>query len=301
MTKPLPPQLAPKETRKRKPARNSVDHASADLAAAITVLDKAKANLANKPDDDQLKKQLAEANAAVVTLTEAKSKATDALEAAETESGTATAAAKSAAAAKVKAEAARNAAKEELRASQQSMEHAQRVVDDMASEKGSLEAEQVVRDAAVTAAGEMVKLLAGSGGAVNALRVQGEPKPLEDQDLLRLARLVWLGSLSSSDLASIGMLQTLEPLKFRKLVLWATASSIDLREYAGEVDSVLDQVTSIAEAARQRSKETANADRRRMDALKKLAEKIAPDQAEAIKKLLDAAGSSSEPTKETGQ
>lgn len=76
---------------------------------------------------------------------------------------------------------------------------------------------------------------------------------LTDDDFITLSRLLWLLSLSKSDLASIGMTGNLDPYQFRKLVFWTTASNIDLQDFAGEIDSVLKSAESIVEHSRQRA------------------------------------------------
>ena len=73
---------------------------------------------------------------------------------------------------------------------------------------------------------------------------------LDDPQIIKLARVVWFGSLSSSDLASIGMTGTTNPYQFRKLVFWATAANIDLNEFAGEIDGIMDNVVGIASTMR---------------------------------------------------
>lgn len=79
--------------------------------------------------------------------------------------------------------------------------------------------------------------------------------PFNDDKIIELARVVWFGSLSSSDLASIGMTGNTSPYQFRKLVFWTTATNIDLNEFATEIDAVLDNSLSIASAAKAQAKQ----------------------------------------------
>jgi hypothetical protein len=80
------------------------------------------------------------------------------------------------------------------------------------------------------------------------------PTPLRDGDIVDMARLIWLGSLSSSDLASMGMIGNTDPYSFRKLVFWTSASNIDLGDYASEIDGVIDNTVALAEIYRNQNK-----------------------------------------------
>jgi len=94
---------------------------------------------------------------------------------------------------------------------------------------------------------------ASEGSSSSADRRLGRTQPyevFEDEKILRLARVVWMGSLSSSDLASIGMTGNLSPYQFRKLVFWATGMNVDLNQFAGEIDGVIDNAVAIASAAK---------------------------------------------------
>lgn len=71
-------------------------------------------------------------------------------------------------------------------------------------------------------------------------------KGLDEEAILKLTRLIWLGSLSKSDLASMGATQNTNRYEFRKLVYWTTANNIDLKAYASEIEGVLDNVMSLA-------------------------------------------------------
>ena len=73
----------------------------------------------------------------------------------------------------------------------------------------------------------------------------------DDTKIIQLARTVWIGSLSTADIASIGQTQNTNPFQFRKLVFWATAENLDLNQYAGEIDSVIDNMVQVATNARE--------------------------------------------------
>lgn len=104
--------------------------------------------------------------------------------------------------------------------------------------------------------------VAGDGGERLAAKTMTQ---LEEQALY-LARLVWLGSLSASDVASVGMTQHTNPYQFRKLVFWTTVQNIDINEFATEIDGIIEQVTSLGlafkEIAKAREAERTN-DRQR--------------------------------------
>ncbi|MCH8854280.1 MAG: hypothetical protein IID41_16755 [Planctomycetes bacterium] len=97
---------------------------------------------------------------------------------------------------------------------------------------------------------------------------------LTEIDVKAMARLAWFGSLSRSDIASIGMNGDTDPFKFRKLVFWATANNLDLNQFAGEIDGVIDNVISIAEAAKRQAKRRKLAREQRRNALLQLANQI---------------------------
>jgi len=69
-----------------------------------------------------------------------------------------------------------------------------------------------------------------------------------DADVLAQARLVWLGTLSPADVAAMGMHGSTNPFTFRKLVFWATANNIDLRQFSTEIDSMIGGATSLVRA-----------------------------------------------------
>ena len=94
----------------------------------------------------------------------------------------------------------------------------------------------------------VVGITAGDAQTCNS--VGGLPFEENDGLLKKLTRLIWLGSLSQSDLASMGMTQNTDAYEFRKLVFWSTATDLDLSAYAAEIDSVLDNVTTIAATAK---------------------------------------------------
>ena len=103
-----------------------------------------------------------------------------------------------------------------------------------------------------------------------------------------LARIIWYGSLSSSDLASIGMTQNTNPFQFRKLVFWATAANIDLNRYAGEIDAVIDNVVQIAQSYKKRAEQRKAERSKRRNTLDKLIERVIPlDEGDTVKSIID--------------
>lgn len=66
-----------------------------------------------------------------------------------------------------------------------------------------------------------------------------------DADVLALARQVWLGTLSPADVASMGMHGSTNPFAFRKLVFWASANNLDLRQFGTEIDSMIAGATAL--------------------------------------------------------
>jgi hypothetical protein len=120
-----------------------------------------------------------------------------------------------------------------------------------------LTVDKVRQQAARDVAHETLSRLEESGDApapFGPLAEGQEAPPLDDAKVIELARLIWYGSLSSSDLASIGMTGNTSPYQFRKLVFWATAANIDLNEMAGEIDGILDNVGAVASAFRTQAK-----------------------------------------------
>jgi len=69
-----------------------------------------------------------------------------------------------------------------------------------------------------------------------------------DADVLALARQVWLGTLSPADVASMGMHGSTNPFAFRKLVFWASANNLDLRQFSTEIDSMIGGATALVRA-----------------------------------------------------
>lgn len=110
-----------------------------------------------------------------------------------------------------------------------------------------------------------------------------------DSQAKTLARLIWYASLSDSDLISIGMTQNTNPFQFRKLVFWATASNIDLNEYATEIDAILDNVTGIASSYRELRKQRKKARKSRRSSFETLINNIGPlkNNSEFLKALFD--------------
>lgn len=71
---------------------------------------------------------------------------------------------------------------------------------------------------------------------------------INDADVLALARQVWLGTLSPADVASMGMHGSTNPFAFRKLVFWASADNLDLRQFGAEIDSMIGGATALVRA-----------------------------------------------------
>ncbi len=61
----------------------------------------------------------------------------------------------------------------------------------------------------------------------------------------KLARLLWLNSLSGPDIVSVGMNGDVNPIHFRKLVFWTKTKVSNLDQVSGDVDTILGQVTDI--------------------------------------------------------
>jgi len=145
--------------------------------------------------------------------------------------------------------------------------------------------------AALDAANEMLTLLtekfeaAPMSGLADPTAVQ----PFQDPKIIELARLIWFGSLSSSDLASIGMTGNTSPYQFRKLVFWATAKNIDLNEFATEIDSVLDNATAIALSAKAQAKQRKAEKKSRRESVSAVLGNLGldADKTDAIRGLLD--------------
>jgi hypothetical protein len=68
---------------------------------------------------------------------------------------------------------------------------------------------------------------------------------------IKLARLLWLNSLSGEDVVSVGMAQSDNPQQFRKLVFWARSTVGNLDALSSDVDNVVQQVTTIGDSYKQ--------------------------------------------------
>lgn len=80
-----------------------------------------------------------------------------------------------------------------------------------------------------------------------------------DDSLVQVARQVWLTRLSTGDVASMGQVQSTDPLEFRKLVFYATAKNIDLEQTIGpQIDSIISHVTTLARHEKQKAKARKN-------------------------------------------
>lgn len=70
--------------------------------------------------------------------------------------------------------------------------------------------------------------------------------PKAEKSLTAQARALWFSSLSDTDLISLGQIGSTNPFVFRKLVFYATASSIDLREYESTLTSAINKTATLA-------------------------------------------------------
>lgn len=111
-------------------------------------------------------------------------------------------------------------------------------------------------------------------------------RDLTNEDFIAMSRLLWFSSLSKSDIASVGMTQNLDPFQFRKLVFWTTASNIDLQEFAGEIDSVINSAEGIVENARARAASRKKSGKKRLQALDKAIDLLPDTLDPAVKDLL---------------
>ena len=129
----------------------------------------------------------------------------------------------------------------------------------------------------------------GSAAADRRLDCTQQYEAFEDERILRLARVVWMGSLSSSDLASIGMTGNLSPYQFRKLVFWATGTNVDLNQFAGEIDGVIDNAVAIASAAKTQRDQKKKQAKARREGLQNVIDFLPfdPAQKELIRGLLE--------------
>jgi hypothetical protein len=113
-------------------------------------------------------------------------------------------------------------------------------------------------------------------------QLPSQRSPLDDAMVRKLARLIWLGSLSGADLASIGSSQETDPFVFRKLVFWSTAANIDLSQYAADIDGVLDNVISIAQAERTRAQQRKAERKQRRLAFEDMLKRLPAEQAASL-------------------
>ena len=182
----------------------------------------------------------------------------------------------------------------DLKAAQQAYEEAQRKAarasarrDRLFERVQSREAEIALNDRIFTAAAALTdKLENCAGDQGNADGGPGAtPAPFGDEEVVALARLVWFGSLSKSDLASIGMTN---PYQFRKLVFWATAANIDLNEFAGEIDGVIDNVVTIAGTFKSQAKAQKQERKGQRESLKSLTGYLDLEEKEgAVNSIID--------------
>lgn len=98
-----------------------------------------------------------------------------------------------------------------------------------------------------------------------------DPSPLNTQEeqLVAIARQAWFANLSDQDLISVGMLRDTDPYKFRKLVFYVSKKDIDMTapEYGGQVDSILGNITTIAESMRAKRDAQRAEEKKREDGL----------------------------------
>lgn len=145
---------------------------------------------------------------------------------------------------------------------------------------------EAARDAAEKLLAKLKK--AYESASIGELAAGVEVDPFLDAEVMQLARVIWFGSLSRSDIASMGMTQNTNPFQFRKLVFWATANNIDLNRFAGEIDMVIDNVI---DAARSYQKIAANRKAERLARRKSfdgvLGGLVPAGQADAVRSLID--------------
>ncbi len=239
-------------------------------------------------------------------LETARSAAEEAVEAAETALGEAATDGRSAAEAELTAKqkelgkivtlvgkkrAALESAERTAREAESAGDAARRAEERVRSKHESMMVDVARNTAARDAANEMLSLLKSRCELVpmSGLAEGSEVQPFQDPKIIELARLVWYGSLSSSDLASIGMTGNTSPYQFRKLVFWAAATNIDLNEFATEIDAVLDNSLAIASNAKAQAKRRSAEKTSRRESVGSILENLGlpGDKTDALKGLLD--------------
>ncbi len=92
------------------------------------------------------------------------------------------------------------------------------------------------------------------GGVVEPYNVALPDKLPDERTVVDLGRQVWLGSLSTGDIVSMGQTQNADPYQFRKLVFYSTAKNIDLEKAIGpQIDSMISKVETLARREQEQS------------------------------------------------
>ncbi len=169
--------------------------------------------------------------------------------------------------------------------------YTERIKERAEQKHNSLKVDLARQEAALTASNRILTLLQNKMelDPFSSLADPEKVEPFKDDEVIELARVVWYGSLSSSDLASIGMTGNTSPYQFRKLVFWATATNIDLNEFATEIDSVLDNSLAIASAAKAQAKQRKAEKKSRRESMDNLLDvlPLQGSQAETVRGFMD--------------
>jgi len=106
-----------------------------------------------------------------------------------------------------------------------------------------------------------------------------------------LANAVWLSSLTPADVISVGQTDSLDPLRFRKPVFYATAKNIDLEKAIGpQIDAMISQVETLARREKQRAAERKQKKKKLHDLGKQILTTANPEAGAIIDLLLTTAG-----------
>lgn len=79
----------------------------------------------------------------------------------------------------------------------------------------------------------------------NSVIQPGNTSGDQDRLMMGVARQAWYSSLSDSDLISLGQSNTTDPYQFRKLVFYASATNINLKEYESQIDSIISKTSAL--------------------------------------------------------
>lgn len=94
-----------------------------------------------------------------------------------------------------------------------------------------------------------------SHAAAQSNYASGDPSEHEEQ-VIAIARQIWLASLNDPDLFSMGRMQSADPGQFRKLVFYANSKPLDLdiEAYGSQIDSLIEKTGTLSGAMRDRKK-----------------------------------------------